>query len=72
MKLNHTATTLRVALSAAPRGLRCIRRFGRAALTLSTDGRWELLGGRLNDRQEAREWVSLFCHEALVDTRERR
>lgn len=53
-----------------PSGFSFIRHFGRAVLLRSKEGCWQLSGGKHRERIEAREWVSLFCHEALVDTRE--
>ena len=53
-----------------PTGFSFIRHFGRAVLLRSKEGCWQLSGGKHRERSEAREWVSLFCHEALVDTRE--
>lgn len=38
--------------------------FGGARLVRKLDGRYELRGGTANDRQRAREWISLFLHEA--------
>ncbi len=39
--------------------------FGGAQLIKSLDGRLELRGGSSQDRLAAKEWMSLFCHEAL-------
>ncbi|HAB16903.1 MAG TPA: hypothetical protein PLX89_02840 [Verrucomicrobiota bacterium] len=60
--------TLRITVTTIPRGFGTVRRFGQAALVSDRLGRWQLLGGNRPDRLKAREWVSLFCHEALVDT----
>jgi CheY-like chemotaxis protein len=38
--------------------------FGAASLIRHRDGRWELRGGSPSDRTAAREWCSLFQHEA--------
>jgi len=56
--------------SVVPTGCSLIRRFGRATLWTDRQGCWRLLGGRRTERLEAREWVSLFCHDALVNTTE--
>jgi hypothetical protein len=40
--------------------------FGLAQLLRHPSGRWELLGGTRTDRMEAREWISVFCHEAVL------
>lgn len=45
---------------------RLIASFGRARLVLRFSGGYELRGGTRNDRLEAREWTSLFAHEAAV------
>jgi len=46
---------------------------GEARLIKYLDGRTELRGGSNQDRAEAREWISLFWHEAVVgDDRGRR
>jgi hypothetical protein len=41
--------------------------FGEADLLRRANGRFELRGGTRSDRQDAREWVSLFKHEAAVE-----
>jgi hypothetical protein len=45
-----------------------IARFGEAALIRRLDGGWKLRGGSQADRCEAREWISLFLHEAVIET----
>ena len=52
--------------------------FGRAKLVRTPDCGYELHGGADEDHAEAREWVSLFFHEAVIrqvtapgDTRKR-
>ena len=40
--------------------------FGSARLVKHLSGKIELLGGSPADRAEAREWCSLFMHEAVV------
>jgi len=40
--------------------------FGRARLVKHLDGSLELLGGSPSDHTEAKEWLSLFFHEAVV------
>ncbi len=42
----------------------CIAQFGQARLVKRADGRYELRGGTPDDHAEAREWASLFLHEA--------
>lgn len=44
---------------------RLIARFGQARLMKTTDARFELRGGTRDDQQQAKEWISLFCHEAI-------
>ena len=43
-----------------------IASWGDAELIRRSDGRYELRGGTPDDRQAAREWISLFYHEATV------
>lgn len=43
-----------------------IASWGAAELVRHLDGRYELRGGTPEDRQAAREWVSLFLHEAAI------
>jgi hypothetical protein len=43
-----------------------IASWGDAELVRRLDGRYELRGGTAEDRQAAREWVSLFLHEAAI------
>jgi len=40
--------------------------FGQARLIKFLDGRLELQGGSHADRAEAKEWMSMFWHEAVV------
>jgi hypothetical protein len=40
--------------------------WGEAQLIRYLDGKVELRGGSKEDRIEAREWISLFWHEAVV------
>lgn len=40
--------------------------FGNAQLIRDAEGKMELRGGSKDDRSEAREWISLFMHEAVV------
>jgi hypothetical protein len=44
---------------------RTITRFGAARLVRRTDGVVELRGGQAQDRTAAKEWISLFMHEAV-------
>ena len=39
--------------------------FGRAGLVCRKDGSLELRGGQPGDRTAAKEWISLFMHEAV-------
>jgi len=48
------------------RGQELIARFGQAALLKQSNGTWQLKGGSDDDRLSAREWISLFMHEAVV------
>lgn len=48
-----------------PRYWNLVARFGRAKLLSRADGRVELRGGTDSDRTEAREWISLFMHDAV-------
>jgi hypothetical protein len=48
-----------------PRYWNLVARFGRAKLLARADGRVELRGGSEADRAEAREWISLFMHDAV-------
>ncbi len=41
--------------------------WGEAQLIRYLDGKCELRGGSEEDRAEAREWMSLFWHEAVVE-----
>jgi hypothetical protein len=40
--------------------------FGQAQLIRYLDGKVELKGGTKEDRLAAKEWISLFWHEAVV------
>ena len=42
-----------------------IARFGDAKLVRFLDGKMELRGGSNDDRTAAREWMSMFWHEAV-------
>jgi hypothetical protein len=48
------------------RGQEVIARFGQAALIKQSNGTWQLNGGSEDDQFSAREWISLFMHEAVV------
>lgn len=45
--------------------VRILLRFGRADLVTVHNGRLELRGGSQADRTEAKEYISLFMHEAV-------
>jgi hypothetical protein len=47
------------------RGHEVIARFGQAALIKQPNGTWQLKGGSKEDWLSAREWISLFLHEAV-------
>jgi hypothetical protein len=49
------------------RGQEVIARFGKAALIKQQNGTWQLKGGSEEDRLSAREWISLFMHEAVLN-----
>jgi len=40
--------------------------FGQAMLVRTRDFKYELRGGSAEDHTEAKEWISLFFHEAVV------
>ena len=40
--------------------------FGTAELRRTVRGAYRLVGGSEDDRRSAREWVSMFLHEAVV------
>jgi hypothetical protein len=46
-----------------------VARWGDSKLLRHLDGKMELRGGSREDRAQAREWLSLFWHEAVVDDR---
>lgn len=58
-------TKMLVARSSSFRFWNLIARFGEARLVTLGDGRVELHGGSTSDHREAREWISLFMHEAV-------
>ncbi|MGO8696687.1 MAG: hypothetical protein ACLQVY_03070 [Limisphaerales bacterium] len=43
-----------------------IAAFGEATLIQRPEGGYALAGGSLDDRVEAKEWISLFMHEVLI------
>jgi hypothetical protein len=45
-----------------------IATFGRARLMQKSENAFVLDGGSNDDRAEAREWISLFMHEAVIGT----
>ena len=45
-----------------------IASFGDARLVRQLDGKMELRGGTPEDRTAAKEWISLFMHEAVPRT----
>jgi hypothetical protein len=42
-----------------------IASFGQAQLVQKAGGQWELRGGSTSDLTAAKEWISLFHHEAV-------
>jgi hypothetical protein len=48
-----------------PKDDQLIASFGEAQLVKKLDGILELRGGSSDDRTAAKEWISLFCHEAV-------
>lgn len=42
-----------------------VAEFGDCRIVRLADGRTEIRGGDGSNRDEAREWASMFCHEAL-------
>ena len=47
-----------------------VARFGTAKLVEEPRGRFQLVGGSAEDRLAAREWASLFLHEAVLTDQE--
>lgn len=45
---------------------RVIAIFGQARLIKHFNGQFELRGGTRHDQGEAREWISMFLHEAIL------
>ena len=43
-----------------------IASFGQAQLVKYLDGKYKLSGGSTDDRQAAKEWISMFCHDVVV------
>ena len=43
-----------------------IAAFGGASLIRRRNGRYELRGGTPEDHRDAREWISLFLHDAAI------
>ena len=43
--------------------------FGQAKLVKYPAGNYELVGGSKEHRDQAREWISLFFHEAVLTVR---
>ena len=59
MKLNYLTSIIR-------HEGETIATFGEARLVKQLDGKLELIGGSPENRTEAKEWVSLFLHEAVI------
>jgi hypothetical protein len=49
-----------------PKSERIVTTFGQARLVVLPDATMELRGGRSDDRTAAKEWISLFMHEAVL------
>jgi hypothetical protein len=47
---------------------RIIAHFGRGALIRQRNGACQLAGGTPDDYTEAKEWISLFMHDAVLET----
>jgi hypothetical protein len=47
-------------------GAETLATFGTARLIKNSTGKIELCGGTFEDRVAAREWASLFLHEAII------
>lgn len=48
-----------------PKAEQLITTFGRARLVSLPDGSVELRGGQAQDQTSAKEWISMFMHEAV-------
>lgn len=60
-RLHYALRTLHSAF-----GPETLASFGEARLVKQLDGKIELIGGAREERRAAREWCSLFLHEAAV------
>jgi len=49
----------------SPKPEHVITTFGAARLVCHRDGKMELRGGQAEDHTAAKEWISLFMHEAV-------
>lgn len=58
----------RIAAIKSARNENIITTFGHARLVRLADGATELRGGRPADQTIAKEWISLFMHEAVLRT----
>jgi hypothetical protein len=56
----------RLMLRKSSRGERLITTFGMARLVRVADGAAELRGARPGEQTMAKEWISLFLHEAVL------
>jgi hypothetical protein len=45
-----------------------VAQFGNALLIRQADGKYRLAGGSRSDHTEAKEWASMFLHEAVLDS----
>jgi len=48
-----------------------VARFGTARLIQAPSGRFQLVGGTTEERLAAREWASMFLHEAVLGDRKK-
>jgi hypothetical protein len=64
--LHHDARMInRIKHLMGPKSERVITTFGEATLVGLRDGSVELRGGKPDERTTAKEWISLFMHEAV-------
>jgi hypothetical protein len=56
----------RIKQASVTRNERLITTFGQARLVRLADGSTQLRGGKAQDQTTAKEWISLFMHEAVL------
>lgn len=64
--LHNVAMKNRLTLGKGSRGEQLITTFGRARLVRVSDGAMELRGAQAAEHTMAKEWISLFLHEAVL------